>query len=102
LAEDGAVSDSGGWGGDACLQRRRTAEVDATLFSAHAADAIIGREGAPTYQGSYSGIFSDPDGHPWEVAHNPGWRPAHDGSVHLTDGLSIKCLQGQLAELRTE
>ncbi|HEX4127900.1 MAG TPA: hypothetical protein VHX67_10015 [Acidimicrobiales bacterium] len=41
--------------------------------------------GATTFWGGYSGIFIDPDGHPWEVAHNPGWTLAEDGSVHLPD-----------------
>ncbi|HEV7482438.1 MAG TPA: hypothetical protein VGO13_05000 [Solirubrobacterales bacterium] len=31
----------------------------------------------------YSGVFVDPDGHPWEVAHNPHWRIAEDGRVRL-------------------
>jgi hypothetical protein len=38
-----------------------------------------------TFWGSYPGIFIDPDGHPWEVAHNPRWLLAEDGSVHLPD-----------------
>jgi uncharacterized protein len=28
-------------------------------------------------------VFVDPDGHPWEVAHNPGWKLQTDGSVRL-------------------
>lgn len=39
--------------------------------------------GAPTEWGGYSGVFVDPDGHPWEVAHNPSWELADDGTVHL-------------------
>jgi hypothetical protein len=31
----------------------------------------------------YSGVFVDPDGHPWEVAHNPRWTLDDDGSVVL-------------------
>ena len=34
----------------------------------------------------YTGSLIDPDGHPWEVAHNPGWTIAADGSVSLGDG----------------
>jgi catechol 2,3-dioxygenase-like lactoylglutathione lyase family enzyme len=33
--------------------------------------------------GGYSGYFADPDGHLWEVAHNPGWKLDRDGSVRL-------------------
>ncbi len=35
------------------------------------------------FWGGYSGVFVDPDGHPWEVAHNPGWTFGADGSVHV-------------------
>ena len=84
LADDSAVTDGGGWGGVTLAYNASSpAEVDAVLESAGRAGASIGREGAATFWGGYSGIFVDPDGHPWEVAHNPGWRLAEDGSVHL-------------------
>ena len=41
-------------------------------------------EGAETFWGGYSGVFLDPDGHPWEVAHNPHWTLRDDGSVELS------------------
>src|SRR5687767_3059317 len=50
------------------------AEVDAVLAEVAAAGATIHRGGAETPWGGYSGVFHDPDGHPWEVAHNPAWR----------------------------
>jgi uncharacterized protein len=59
--------------------------VDAVIDEARAAGAVIGREPATTFWGGYSGVFIDPDGHPWEVAHNPGWRLHADGRVELTD-----------------
>ena len=59
------------------------AEVDATIAEAKAAGARIGRDPAATFWGGYSGLFVDPDGHPWEVAHNPGWRLSEDGTVLL-------------------
>jgi catechol 2,3-dioxygenase-like lactoylglutathione lyase family enzyme len=84
LAEDSAVSDDGGWGGITLAHNVRSAqEVDAVLDEARAAGAEIGREGAKTFWGGYSGIFIDPDGHPWEVAHNPDWTIHEDGSVTL-------------------
>jgi catechol 2,3-dioxygenase-like lactoylglutathione lyase family enzyme len=84
LAEDSAVTDAGGWGGVTLAYNARSPEeVDAVLAEAEAAGARIGRRGAETFWGGYSGVFLDPDGHPWEVAHNPGWRIAEDGSVHL-------------------
>jgi catechol 2,3-dioxygenase-like lactoylglutathione lyase family enzyme len=84
LAEDSAVRDYGGWGGVTLAYNARSpAEVDAVLAEAAAAGAKIGRAGAQTFWGGYSGVFADPDGHPWEVAHNPHWRLLEDGSVTL-------------------
>jgi catechol 2,3-dioxygenase-like lactoylglutathione lyase family enzyme len=84
LAGDSRVEDSGGWGGVTLAHNVRSPlEVDAVLAEAEKAGGRIGRMGAPTFWGGYSGLFLDPDGHPWEVAHNPGWRIADDGSVHL-------------------
>lgn len=84
LAEDSCVDDSGGWGGITLAHNVRSEEeVDAVLEQARSAGARIGREGARTEWGGYSGVFLDPDGHPWEVAHNPGWPLRDDGSVQL-------------------
>ena len=58
-------------------------EVDAVLAEARMAGATIAREPAETFWGGYSGVFLDPDEHPWEVAHNPRWTLAEDGSVRL-------------------
>ena len=86
LAEDSAVEDPGGWGGVTLAYNVDSpAEVDAVLAEARAAGARIGRSAATSFWGGYTGIFIDPDGHPWEVAHNPGWVLADDGSVHLSD-----------------
>jgi hypothetical protein len=84
LAADSVVEDGGGWGGVTLAHNVRSpAEVDAVLAEAERAGARIGRRGAPTAWGGYSGVFVDPDGHPWEVAHNPGWPLRSDGSVEL-------------------
>jgi len=86
LAEDGALSDAGGWGGVALAYNTRSqAEVDTVIEEARAAGATIPREPAETFWGGYSGFFVDPDGHPWEVAHNPRWTIGDDGSVELPD-----------------
>jgi uncharacterized protein len=78
------VPDSGGWGGvTLALNMRSQAEVDALLAEAEAAGASIGRPGAKTFWGGYSGIFVDPDGHPWEIAHNPFWTITDDGRTLL-------------------
>ena len=84
LAEDSCVTDSGGWGGTTlALNVGSSGEVDAVIDEARGAGATIGREGAETFWGGYSGLFIDPDGHPWEVAHNPHWTLTEDGGVRL-------------------
>jgi len=85
LAEDSAVEDTGGWGGITLAHNVGSpADVDAVIAEAEAAGATIGRPGAATFWGGYSGVFIDPDGHPWEVAHNPHWPLREDGSVQLS------------------
>jgi len=84
LAADSTVSDSGGWGGVTLAYNVRSpGEVDAALAEAEAAGATIGRPGAGTFWGGYAGVFIDPDGQPWEVAHNPRWTIEADGSVRI-------------------
>jgi catechol 2,3-dioxygenase-like lactoylglutathione lyase family enzyme len=88
LAEDSGVTDDGGWGGIALAHNVGSAEeVDAIIETARAAGARISRESGSTPWGGYSGAFVDPDGHPWEVAHNPGFTLTPDGELRLpTDG----------------
>ena len=84
LAEDSGVEDAGGWGGVTLAHNvRSAAEVDTVIEEARSAGGQIVREPAETFWGGYSGVFVDPDGHPWEVAHNPFWTIADDGSVVL-------------------
>jgi uncharacterized glyoxalase superfamily protein PhnB len=84
LAKDSAVEDAGGWGGvTVAYNTRSPEEVDTVIEEARAAGATIGREPATTFWGGYSAIFIDPDGHPWEVAHNPRWRITDDGQTRL-------------------
>ncbi len=86
LAEDSGVQDSGGWGGMTLAHNVRSPEeVDSVVEEARAAGANIVREPAETFWGGYSAAFTDPDGHPWEIAHNPRWTIAPDGSVELPD-----------------
>lgn len=84
LAEDSCVQDMGGWGGVTfayCVGSRE--EVDRGIEEARSAGARIGREPDETFWGGYSGVFIDPDGHPWEVAWNPAWTLREDGSIEL-------------------
>ncbi|BDI22738.1 VOC family protein [Herbiconiux sp. L3-i23] len=84
LAADSAVTDTGGWGGVTLAQNVASVEeVDELLARAEAAGATIGRPGAPTEWGGYSGLFLDLDGHPWEIAVNPDWTLRDDGGVEL-------------------
>src|SRR5437870_5832086 len=84
LAADSGVEDTGGWGGVTLAHNVRSpAEVDAVIDEARAAGATIARPGAETFWGGYSGAFTDPDGHAWEVAHNPHWTIGEDGSIAL-------------------
>ena len=84
LAGDSGVADGGGWGGVTLAYNTHSPdEVDAVIEEARAAGARISREPAATFWGGYSGVFVDPDGHPWEVAHHPRWTIRDDGSVEL-------------------
>lgn len=86
LAEDSAVTEGSGWGGITLAYNTRSQkEVDEVIEEARAAGATIGREPAETFWGGYSAVFIDPDGYPWEVAHNPNWTIEEDGSVKLSD-----------------
>jgi predicted lactoylglutathione lyase len=84
LADDSSVQNTDGWGGvTLCHIVGSTPEVDAVLAEAKAAGATMGRTPELQPWGGYSGIFIDPDGHPWEVAHIPFWKLADDGSVRF-------------------
>jgi catechol 2,3-dioxygenase-like lactoylglutathione lyase family enzyme len=84
LADDSTVEDAGGWGGITLAYNVSSpGEVDAVIEEARAAGATIGREPAATFWGGYSGVFRDPEGHPWEIAHNPHWTIGPDGSTSL-------------------
>ena len=54
-------------------------EVDAAIAEALAAGGALLAAPAPAEWGGYTGYFADPDGHAWEVAHNPGWPLGDDG-----------------------
>jgi hypothetical protein len=84
LAADSCVEDNGGWGGITLAHNvGSNEEVDAVTNEARAAGATIGREPAPTFWGGYTSIVIDPDGHPWEIAHNPHWTITADGGVRM-------------------
>jgi hypothetical protein len=88
LAADMGIADDGArWGGVALAHNVASDdEVERVIEDARANGAEITREPSPTFYGGYAGGFRDPDGHVWEVAHNPGFRLADDGSVILPQG----------------
>lgn len=88
LADDAGVADGGaaGFAGIALAQNVRSrAEVDEIAAAAEAAGATITKPAAETFYGGYAAYFADPDGHLWEIAHNPGFTLREDGSLVLPD-----------------
>lgn len=88
LAGDLGVPDpaTSGFGGIALAHNvRSAAEVDQILSTAENAGATITRPAAETFYGGYAGAFCDPDGHSWEIAHNPGFPLADDGAITVPD-----------------
>jgi predicted lactoylglutathione lyase len=64
---------------------RSKADVDAAIKRAQGAAAIILKSPQDVFWGGYSGYFADPDGHLWEVAHNPFFPLDDDGRLALPD-----------------
>lgn len=60
-------------------------DVDAAFAEALAAGARALKHPEPVFWGGYSGYYADPDGHVWEVAHNPFWPLSEDGTLTLPD-----------------
>lgn len=67
------------------LNVRTRAEVDRVLAEAVAAGATLLKPGTEAFWGGYTGYFCDPDGFAWEIAWNPGFALAADGSGTLPD-----------------
>ncbi|MGP0020376.1 MAG: VOC family protein [Candidatus Sulfotelmatobacter sp.] len=87
LAKDANVAADGhGFSGITLAYNGRTrAEVDSVLNQAAAAGAKIVKPAQEAFWGGYSGYFSDPDGFLWEVAWNPSFAIAGDGSIRIPD-----------------
>ena len=77
---------AGGAGGLALAQNVRSqGAVDTVLAEAEQAGARITRPASETFYGGYAGCFADPDGHVWEIAYNPGFPLAPDGTITVPD-----------------
>lgn len=85
LAEDAAVADDGSGFRAVTLACNMpdAAAVDAALREAEAAGARIVKTARTAAWGGYCGYFADPDGHLWEVTHNPLWPLGGDGRIRL-------------------
>jgi catechol 2,3-dioxygenase-like lactoylglutathione lyase family enzyme len=87
LAKDATVPLEGhGFNGmSLAYNTRNRAEVDSVLEDAAAAGATVLKPAQEAFWGGYSGYFSDPDGFLWEVAWNPFFAVAEDGSIRIPD-----------------
>jgi hypothetical protein len=85
LAEDAGVTDDGrGFRGVSLAHNTRSeSEVDAVLAHAVASGAKLIKPGQRVFWGGYSGYFTDPDGHLWEVAYNPDFPLDPAGRLQL-------------------
>lgn len=85
LAEDQGVAEATLGTGAITLAQNfaSTTDVDAAFAAALAAGGTAVKQPEPTHWGGYSGYWADPDGHVWEVAMNPFWPLAEDGTLTL-------------------
>ena len=83
-ADQGRPGASLGTGAVTLAQNFATeAEVDTAYAAALAAGATALKPPEKVFWGGYSGYWADPDGHVWEVAMNPFWQLAPDGTLTL-------------------
>jgi uncharacterized protein len=64
---------------------RNRNDVDSLLTEAQSAGAKIIKPAQEAFWGGYSGYFSDPDGFLWEIAWNPFFPIAEDGSLRIPE-----------------
>lgn len=85
LAKDSVADDPGGWGGITLAYNvREPADVDTVVAEVTAAGGTVHRAPQETFWGGYSALVADPDGHRWEIAHNPHWHITDDGQTRLS------------------
>ncbi|MFI9651211.1 VOC family protein [Guyparkeria halopsychrophila] len=86
-ADAGVAAEGNGFAGMALAHNVRSPqEVDEVLAQAEGAGGRLVKPGEAVFWGGYSGYFADPDGHLWEVAHNPLWGLDAAGNVSLAKG----------------
>ncbi|RAN99768.1 hypothetical protein GAR05_02517 [Micromonospora saelicesensis] len=85
LADDAGIEELGTCAMTLAQNVRSRAEVDEVIATAAAAGATVTKPARETFYGGYAGYFADPDGHLWEIAWNPGFALAEDGSLTVPD-----------------
>jgi catechol 2,3-dioxygenase-like lactoylglutathione lyase family enzyme len=88
LALDSGVADAEaiGFGGVVLAHNVRSAdEVRQIAAAAQGAGATVTRPPGETFYGGYAAYFTDPEGHVWEIAYNPGFSLGEDGSITAPD-----------------
>ncbi len=84
LAQDAGLASLGAGGAKTLAWNLSSpGEVDDAIELALSAGAELVKSAAATFWGGYSGYFADPDGHLWEVAHNPFFPFDDRGAVRL-------------------
>ena len=85
LAQDAGVVEAGGGVAGVTLAHNvaNEAEVDAVLSEAERVGGRLVKPASRAAWGGYSGYFADPDGHLWEVAHNPYFPIDAEGNTRL-------------------
>lgn len=88
LAEDAGLADEGAPAGfkgfTLAYNARSRAEVDTIFAALTAAGASVSKMPHEVFWGGYSGYFTDPEGHAWEVAFNPFWPVGPDGRLSFS------------------
>ena len=84
LAEDAGIVPGGGFGNVSLAYNARSeSEVDSVIAQAQAAGATILKPPQRAFWGGWYAYFQDPEGHVWEVAHNPQFPLDEEGRIAL-------------------
>jgi uncharacterized glyoxalase superfamily protein PhnB len=85
LAEDAKMSsDARGFSGiSLAINLESEPEVDRVAAEWVSCGGTLVKQPERVFWGGYSGYVADPDGHLWELAHNPGFQLLPDGSMQL-------------------
>lgn len=86
LAADAGLTDLPPRGATSLAYNTRSSlEVDKLVAAFVVAGGQLLRAPYKTHWGGYCGYVADPDGHVWEIAHNPFWEFNTDGTIKLPE-----------------